>query len=95
MGHLCSAIAPPCRVCGARTGTTQVAHISYPTLHLVYLVHLVSDTTQVAYILLCGYMPFDETHGASCNWVTDYPAADWDLISPEARNFCERCLQVR
>ena len=35
----------------------------------------------VTYVLLCGYMPFDETHGAKTRWAMDFPREEWNSIS--------------
>lgn len=48
----------------------------------------------VTYVLLCGYMPFDETHGAKTRWAMDFPKEEWSLISGAARNFVESLLTV-
>lgn len=48
----------------------------------------------VTYVLLCGYMPFDETHGAKTRWAMDFPREEWDTISGAARDFVEQLLTV-
>ena len=48
----------------------------------------------VTYILLCGYMPFDETHGKSTRWKTDYPKEEWGRVSRAAKDFIDRLLEV-
>ena len=41
----------------------------------------------LTYILLCGYMPFDDTYGRSSSFVTDFPDAEWANISSTAKAF--------
>mmetsp|Transcript_28613 Transcript_28613/g.42328 ORF Transcript_28613/g.42328 Transcript_28613/m.42328 type:complete len:336 (+) Transcript_28613:65-1072(+) len=48
----------------------------------------------ITYIILCGYMPFDDSHGRTTKWKTDFPAADWDKISKEAKKLIELLLSV-
>jgi len=48
----------------------------------------------VTYVLLCGYMPFDETHGIKTRWAMDFPDAEWDAISADAREFVTGLLTV-
>lgn len=48
----------------------------------------------VTYVLMCGYMPFDETHGVKTRWALDFPKSEWDYISADARNFVTRLLTV-
>lgn len=48
----------------------------------------------ITYIILCGYMPFDDTHGRATKWRTDFPPAEWDSISKEAKNLIESLLCV-
>lgn len=46
----------------------------------------------VTYVLLCGYMPFDESHGAKTRWAMDFPREEWDTISGAARDFVQQLL---
>mmetsp|Transcript_41955 Transcript_41955/g.88079 ORF Transcript_41955/g.88079 Transcript_41955/m.88079 type:complete len:394 (+) Transcript_41955:202-1383(+) len=53
----------------------------------------------VAYILLCGYPPFngannDETHRSVLRGQYNFPFEDWKGISPEARHFISQLLQM-
>lgn len=48
----------------------------------------------VTYVLLCGYMPFDETHGAKTRWAMDFPREEWNTISGAARDFVQQLLTV-
>jgi serine/threonine protein kinase len=53
----------------------------------------------VAYILLCGYPPFngtnnDETHRAVLRGQYHFPSKDWKGASQEARDFIRRLLQM-
>ena len=44
------------------------------------------------YILLCGYMPFDESGGKSTDYETDYPDEEWSVISPDAKDFVQSLI---
>lgn len=48
----------------------------------------------ITYIILCGYMPFDDSHGRATQWKTDFPPAEWDSISKKAKNLIESLLSV-
>ena len=48
----------------------------------------------ITYIILCGYMPFDDSHGRTTKWKTDFPPAEWDEISSEAKHLIESLLAV-
>lgn len=48
----------------------------------------------ITYIILCGYMPFDDSHGRTTGWKTDFPAAEWDSVSKEAKKLIENLLAV-
>lgn len=48
----------------------------------------------VTYILLCGYMPFDETYGKSSKYVTDFPDKEWGAISKIAREFISALINA-
>ena len=47
----------------------------------------------VTYVLLCGYMPFDETHGVKTRWAMDFPKSEWDYISGALITTHPRVLQ--
>ena len=52
----------------------------------------------IAYILLCGYPPFNGTNNAEVHAAVrrgrySFPSADWSLTSSEARDFVRRLLQ--
>lgn len=49
----------------------------------------------ITYIILCGYMPFDDSHGRATKWRTDFPPAEWDDISGEAKSLIETLLCVK
>ena len=48
----------------------------------------------ITYIILCGYMPFDDSHGRTTKWKTDFPPAEWDSISKQAKQLIESLLEV-
>ena len=48
----------------------------------------------VCYILICGYMPFDESHGKNTGWKTDYPKEEWETVSGEAKDLIDKLLDV-
>merc|ERR1712127_59054 len=53
----------------------------------------------VAYILLCGYPPFngsnnEETHGSVLRGRYSFPSQEWKHTSREARDFVRRPLQT-
>lgn len=48
----------------------------------------------ITYIILCGYMPFDDSHGRATSWKTDFPPAEWNSISKQAKKLIEALLEV-
>ena len=47
----------------------------------------------LTYILLCGYMPFDDTYGKSSSFKTDFPEAEWGKVSPIAKSFVRSLIE--
>ena len=47
----------------------------------------------LTYILLCGYMPFDDTYGKSSSFKTDFPDAEWGKISLTAKRFVRGLIE--
>ena len=58
--------------------------------------YVVADNDTASMLLCCfaRYMPFDDTHGRATKWRTDFPPAEWDSISKEAKNLIESLLCV-
>lgn len=48
----------------------------------------------ITYIILCGYMPFDDSHGRTTGWKTDFPAAEWDSVSDTIKDLISQLLSV-
>ena len=48
----------------------------------------------ITYIILAGYMPFDDSHGRKTHWKTDFPPAEWNAISNEAKDLINKLLEV-
>ena len=46
----------------------------------------------LTYILLCGYMPFDESGGKSTDYETDFPEEEWSVISPDGKDFVQALI---